>query len=292
MKRPTMEQWRLFLKTKQLRSFAKVAEVLNTDPAYVGKAVARLEAYLGEPLFIRTRPKLTTTWLAEQIAPKISAAISELDRILCAEKPGNESNPYRIGVPLSFAKIFLHWVSAFQEIEPDAIFEVVPYDVLTGCDIGRHDLVVAQRSLPMERVYAQPMGKNRRILVASQEAAKTFAVEKPEDLLSIPLVSSRSRQILTSENETVNMTIRSVIKVTDSLSALECVLHRQCCAVGIPIWAAHPMIAEGLCVRILPDWSCDAEDVWLVRPRRQYRDNIHRKLAEYFLKRWRALEKI
>lgn len=292
MKRPTVEQWRIFLKTKQLRSFAKVAEVLDTDPAYVGKAVARLEAHLGESLFIRTRPKLTTTWQAEQIAPEISAALSELDSIFNADTSGNESNRYRIGVPLSFAKMFLHWVSDFQEIEPDAIYEIVPYDLSAGCDVGRHDLVVAQRNLPLERVFAKPMGKNRRILVASREAAKTLAVEKPEDLLSIPLVSSRNRQTLTSENETLNMTIRSVIKVTDSLSALECVLHRQCCAVGIPVWAVQPMIAEGLCVRILPNWTCEAEDVWLVRPRRQYRDDIHRKLVSYILKRWRALEKI
>ena len=288
MKRPTVEQWRIFIKTIQLGNFAKVADAFDTDAAFIGKSIARLEAYLGEPLFIRTRPKLSPTWLAEKLAPKIASALTSIDQLFNADDDDKDKNRYRIGVPNSFAKLFLHWISDFQEIEPNASYEIVPYDLSTGFDIGCHDLVVAQRTLPMERVFAKALGKNCRILVATKEFARTFEIEKPEDLRQIPLVSSRNQQILTSKGVHMAMTIKSVIKVSDSVSALECALHGQCCAVGIPVWAAQPLINEGQCVQILPEWTCQEEEMWLVRPQRRYRDANHRRLAEYLFKRWRT----
>lgn len=290
MNRPTVEEWRIFVKAVQLHSFAKVAESYGTDPAYIGKAIARLEAYLGEPLFIRTRPKLSTTWLAEHYLPRVSAALLSLDRLFDSEDSEGATNRYRIGVPVSFSKLFLHWISDFQEIEPGGNYEIVPYDLNTRYNIGQYDLVVAQRTLPIERVFANFIGKHHRILIASREAAQDFNIQKPEDLRHIPLVSSRNYQTLTSKGVKLTLQIRSVIKVADALSALECVLHRHCCAIGIPIWATLPLIENGQCVQILPDWTCEDEDIWLVRPERKYRNKTHRKLADYLTKRWKELE--
>lgn len=82
MNRPALDQWRIFLKCMELRNFTRTAEALDTDPAYVGKAIARLEAHLDGPLFIRTRPRLTPTWLAELYVERVSAAVHEVDRLL------------------------------------------------------------------------------------------------------------------------------------------------------------------------------------------------------------------
>lgn len=292
MKRPSVEQWRIFVKSSECRSFSKAARALNTDPSYVAKAVGKLELYLGRELFFRTHEGLKTTWFGEKYLTEINQTLKELD-LLFTSTLGNQGDCYRIGVPHSLLDLILHWISDFQKDSCHKIkFEVSSYESGRTIDTRLYDLAIVQKKLPLERAFVNFLGRNIHIIIASEETASLIFVEKPEDLQLISLVSSKTQQVLTNGNIRIVIPIKSAIKVEDSISAMECAFYGKYCSVGVPVWAAWPYLQTHKLVRILPSWECEPEPLWIVRPNRLFRDEIHRTLTDYLIERWSNLENV
>lgn len=286
MKKPTFEQWKFFIKSVELGSFAKSALFFNTDPAYVAKSINFIEKYIGHPLFYRTRPNLKLTWAGEQYLAPVKAALANVDSIFepqnCCNNP---NNIYRVGVSTSITPLFLKWITIFQNQFPDIRVEISPINSSNLIDVDSFDLLIAPYLSITGHMFAEPLGKIASIVVSSLEI-EDYSLEHPEQLKTLPVISAQKQITFTSKQTKITISLQSKLRAPDPLSALNCILFNPCYAVAVPLWAASPLIQAKKIRRVLPEWGCDSDAFWLIRKKEAYRDNIHKELTKYIQKEW------
>src|SRR5262249_54491907 len=103
--RPSLESLRMLAACVSQGSFARGANTLCLSPAAVSWRMRKLEAELGEPLFIRHGPKLTPTEKAKALAMRVSEALDDIEDALDAF--AKRSPLLRVTAPPTFAARWL-----------------------------------------------------------------------------------------------------------------------------------------------------------------------------------------
>ncbi|MRX36422.1 LysR family transcriptional regulator [Aminobacter sp. NyZ550] len=79
---PPLQTLRAMAAVARTRSFTKAGEELGLTQTAISHQIAQLEAWLGTPLFVRSRKGVELTVLADKAIPDIVAALSALEAVL------------------------------------------------------------------------------------------------------------------------------------------------------------------------------------------------------------------
>ncbi|WP_165915831.1 LysR family transcriptional regulator [Aminobacter aminovorans] len=102
-----MQTLRAMAVVARTRSFTRAGEELGLTQTAVSHQIAQLEAWLGTPLFVRSRKGVELTVLAETAVPEIIEALSALEVVLENARPSLRSEQLSISTTPEFASQWL-----------------------------------------------------------------------------------------------------------------------------------------------------------------------------------------
>ncbi|MBX3583326.1 MAG: LysR family transcriptional regulator [Rhizobiaceae bacterium] len=127
----------------RLGSFSRASEELNITQPAVSHAIATLEKYLGQQLFVRNGPRLSLTENGKRLGQATTRAFASIENVIVEmESTAQRSEIVTLSVSTGMAT---HWLmprySQFLERFPEAAlqFQLMPirvYGPLNGCDLG------------------------------------------------------------------------------------------------------------------------------------------------------------
>lgn len=161
-----VEEWRVFGAVATLRSFSAAARQLGRSPQAITRAVASLEARLGERLLHRTTRSVSLTPAGEQLLERSRRALAELDAL---EAPNAEvRGTLTLTAPVLFGQLHvLPIVTAFLAQHPDVQVKLSLLDRVVSLAEEGVDLAIRIGELPDSTLVARHIGDVRSVLVAS-----------------------------------------------------------------------------------------------------------------------------
>lgn len=147
-----------------------------------------------------------------------------------------------------------------------------------------YDLAIRLGNLEDSTLYAQKIGRVRRVLCASPTYVNTYGIpEFPEQLLDHDFISHHrelSKINLLKDDHIRNFKINTHLTVTPSEHALAAVEANLGIAAVAEIQVAKKFVDAQL-IHVLPNWSLIPEDIYLVTPDRKYRTLALRLCLEF-----------
>lgn len=253
------------------QSFSAAAEELNVTPAAVGQLVKSLEEYLGQALFIRQtggKARLIPTEIAELAISDIQAGFDRLSFGLEKLKSKSDNNVLNVTVSPAFAsKWLLPRLEQFQAANPE--LEIMlntnarAVDFLTeNADIG-----IRYGKGEWENVTAEKWQEERLLPVCSPSFLAANKIEKPTDLLNLPLIhdttlSPESGFLGWNDWFKENLSIATPVsmkglRINNSAAVLQAAIDGQGIALARSVMAEADLQA-GRLMRLFPDLQCIA----------------------------------
>ena len=175
-----------FVTVAELRGFAPAARKLGLSPPAVTRLVAALEAHLGLRLLQRTTRSVTLTDAGARYlenAGRILAAIEEAERSARAEV-AVPTGRLAVAAPVVFGRLEVApLLCEFLARHPGVVGDLALADRLVNLLDEGVDVAVRIGVLHDSGLHVRPVGKTRRVLVASPDyLAGTRGLCRPDDL--------------------------------------------------------------------------------------------------------------
>lgn len=190
---PSLHELHALAATARLGSFSRAADELCVTQGAVSRAVARLEAHLGQPLLLRrgrhTEPTAAGRAYLEAVAP----ALQTLESAAIALAAGANER-LRLSVPPTLAaKWLIPRLPAFHASHPEVALSFVPYrrdDPLDDAEVDSWIRVGAPpagaRHAAMQCDYV--VGREIVPICRPQDLQGRHALRAPADVLARPLL--------------------------------------------------------------------------------------------------------
>ena len=157
---PDLESWAIFAAVVEYRSFSAAAEAIGLNKATVSKAVARLEAHIGQSLFHRTSRRLARTAAGRPLADHAARILAEAR---AAEEAAHDAatapaGRVRLAAPMSFgianvAPLVARFLADHPGIEIDLHCSDAKVDIVAeGFDIALRIADLPDSSLRARRL--------------------------------------------------------------------------------------------------------------------------------------------
>ena len=157
---PDLEAWATFAAVVEHRSFTAAAQALGLSKSTVSKAVARLEARLGQALFHRTSRRLALTEAGKPLAERAARILAEARAAEEAARDGGAAlaGRIRVAAPLGFgianiAPLVAAFLAAHPGIEIDLGLSDARIDIVAdGFDLALRIADLPDSSLRARRL--------------------------------------------------------------------------------------------------------------------------------------------
>jgi DNA-binding transcriptional LysR family regulator len=294
---PDLEAWAIFAKVAETGSFAAAASELGLSGPTVSKAVARLEARLGERLIHRTSRRFALTETGRVLAVRAAQILAEGEAVE-AEAHAKSATPrgrVRLAAPMSFglrhvAPALPEFLAAYPEVSIDLQLD----DRMVDLVAGGFDVALRIADLPDSSLVARRLCPVRRWVVgAPAYFASRGTPARPRDLkdhacLGYSYLAGgeiwRFRDV-TGAEESIAITARLSANNAEALcAALEA-------GEGIalqPDFIAWESVRDGRLAAVLTEWTAPPLALNLVTPAGGPRATRTRVLLDFLAQRFAA----
>ena len=270
---PDLEAWAIFAAVAEQRSFSGAATALGLSKATVSKAVARLEARLGQSLFHRTSRRLSLTEAALPLAERARAMLAEAEGAEKAARDGASSPAGRIRVaaPMSFglssvAPVLAGFLDAHPQVEIDLHLSDARVDIVAGgFDLALRVGEPPDSSLRIRRLCAVPMHIVASPLYLARHGRPLHAAELSRHrIFGYSNVPGPWRLHGPADEEVVVQPVGPLM--ANSGDALVPALLAGLGIARLPGFIVGPHLASGVLEAILLDWTPPPSALHLLTP--------------------------
>ncbi len=281
-----LQALRVFVAVARRRSFARVAEELETHPSSVSRTVARLEAALNLRLFQRTTRSVSLTEAGAAYLQRVSVVLDALDEANDAVRGADAGAPgglLRLTASVAFGeRMLVPLLGDFRERYPAIRLELLLTDATLDLVEERIDLAIRLApGVSGDLVVTRLFSTRYRIVASPAYLARCTPISQPEDLaahacvtMSLPGHRSEWRVRRSGGAESaLAIPIESPVTVSSALSLRSLALEGLGPAL-LADWLVADALTEGRLVDLFPDHEATAADfeaaAWLVYANRAY----------------------
>jgi DNA-binding transcriptional LysR family regulator len=272
---PDLEAWAIFARVAERASFGQAAEDLGVSPATVSKAITRLEARIGLPLFHRSTRRLSLTEtgqtaLAGANRMLAEAEATEADALARSDAP---QGPVRITAPMSFGLAYVSpilpaFLESFPKISIDLHLSDDQVDLIDGgFDLALRIATLADSTLKARRICSV----RRRLVGATSYLDRAGRPSHPRDLAQHACLGyaylpsgARWRFVHISGEEAV-VTPIGPLKANNADALTPALLAGIGLAIQ-PDFVVHDDVAAGRLEVLMEEWSLPSIAVNVVTP--------------------------
>jgi DNA-binding transcriptional LysR family regulator len=294
MRLPDFEAWSIFACVVEHKSFTGAADSLGLSKATISKAVTRLEAQVGAPLFHRTSRRLSLTDSGAKLVEHARAILAEGQ---AAEEAARDeaSEPVglvRLAVPMSFGlshvgPVVAEFLCEYRGISIDMHLSDAKVDLIgEGFDIG---LRIA--SLPDSSLRARKLRDVKTHIVAAPSYLERMGTPRHpgelgehECLRYSLLTTPELWRFTNSKGEEAAVRPHGRLRANNSDVMLYSLRSGHGIAV-VPDFIIDADLASGAVVSILEDWRPQQVALHLVTPPGTIRPARVTALIEYLVQR-------
>jgi Transcriptional regulator len=271
---------RAFVAVAEQGSFSKAAEQLGLSPSSLSQIIRTFEERLGVRLLHRTTRSVALTDAGERLLLRARPALAELDAAL--DDVGRlRARPAGVVRVRCLRAAFRTYVApnlvVFREAYPDVTLDILVDDavadlVASGFDVGFTLGEVIEKDMVAVRLG----GDIRQIAVASPAyIARHGRPETPKDLLSHACIRWRWPGRTTPYNweffadgAWFEVDVKGPLVLSEQSMTIDAAVD----GIGIAFWMEHelrPLIAKGLLVPLLEDWSAPFPGFYICYPQQR-----------------------
>ena len=294
---PDLEAWAIFAKLAETGSFAAAAADLGISSPTVSKALARLEARIGEKLIHRTSRRFALTESGRVLAVRAAQILAEGEAVE-AEAQAKSAIPrgrIRLAAPMSFGlRHVAPALPAFLSAYPEVAIDLQLDDRMVDLVAGGIDVALRIADLPNSSLIARRLCPVHRWVVGTPDYFRRHGTpQRPRDLerhacLGYSYLMGgetwRFRDVSGAE-EAVD------VKARLSANNAEALCASLDAGEGIalqPDFIAWQAVREGRVVRVLTDWTAPPLALNLVTPSCGPRAIRIRVLMDFLTRRFAA----
>ncbi len=188
---PSLHELHAFAATARLGSFSKAAELLCVTQGAVSRAVARLEAHLGQSLLVRLPRGNELTSAGRDYLELIEPALQTLEAAAVAQRAPEATTRLRISVaPTLATKWLIPRLPDWQALHPHIALSLAPYRREEDFSDASVDawLRPGEGQWPPGITADYIVGREIVAICHPQELRGRQALRQPADLLSRPLL--------------------------------------------------------------------------------------------------------
>ncbi|AEF44641.1 transcriptional regulator, LysR family [Serratia sp. AS12] len=286
---------RAFRRVVERNSFYKAAEDLAVTPAALSKQIKQLEARLATVLIARTTRTMSLTEAGQLYYQEACRLLGEFDALeqTVAASVQQVSGTLRINAPLSFGLMVLspllpQFMQRYPELQVELTLDDRVLDVVAaGFDISLR----IRRHLPDSSLSARSLGEvQQRICAAPAYLAqygtpKTVAQLQHHQCLAYSLAEKPGHWHFTLGEENLSVAVNPRLTANNSLM-LRDMIGAGLGIGSLPSFVADPEIAAGRLVRLFPDFSSEAHQVFAVYPTRRHVQHKVRLFTDFIREAW------
>jgi DNA-binding transcriptional LysR family regulator len=262
-----------FVRVVESGSFSAAAKLLNVGQPAVSKTVAALEARLGVRLLVRTTRGLTPTEAGLRFYERARTSLEEAEEADLAARGAGKglAGLLRASAATTFARLHIvPRLPQFLDRHPDLSVDLILDDRLIDLVEEGIDVGLRMGDLMDSTATARRLGSSPRSVVASPAYLdRRGRPSSPADLAGHDVVSYTQGRFGTwtfrRDSTEVSVAVGGRVRVSSAEGTRAAVLA----GLGITIaseWMFAPELASGDVVRLLPDWTLPAMDLWAVFP--------------------------
>jgi DNA-binding transcriptional LysR family regulator len=254
-----------FLAVAEVRSLSAAARTLGTSQPTVSRRLRDLEQLLGARLATRSTHRFDLTAEGEELQRRSAAWADVWSEWEDALKPTAALPRGKLTLigPHGYGHAFLmDAVKVFRSRYPQVEVELRLTDRQVDLVGQASDVWIRVGGTRDQSLHVRPIGKMRRVLVASKEFAARHSVRTPDDLASVPVIGLiphvLDKLVLHSLGRGGRRTVQVRTPVTtDGLLASYRAMLEGLGIAAAARWLCGPDLASGRVQQILPGWELE-----------------------------------
>jgi len=270
----------LFARVMEAGSFTRAAERANLPKSTVSRRIAALESRLGERLLTRSTRHLALTEFGQGILEHARRLQEEADAVsaYAQHRQAAPRGRLRVSMPSDFSEwvfgpLFLQFAASYPEVKLELDLSARRVDLIGE----QFDLAirVANRLPDDATLVARRLFDLNSGLYASPAYLRHFGIPTcPDELLrhtALQLIASTGepqRWLLHNSNN-IWENLPAGPLAANSVSLLRLLACHGLGIAGLSHRFVANSVADGLLVRVLPDWELPSMTVWAVMPGRR-----------------------
>jgi DNA-binding transcriptional LysR family regulator len=290
----TLQNMSVFVRVVEAGSFTAAAQFLDTNTAYVSRAVSDLEAHLRTRLLNRTTRRLALTEAGERYLQRCEQILAYVDQAEteASNAHARPSGKLKVHAMTSFAQHYVvpamgRYQQRYPEVSLDlTLSQRIPDLFDEGYDVA---LVLASGNLPDSGLVSQRLGKPFSVACASPAYLERNGVpQKPADLsrhtclrMFMSMLFPADEWTFDGPNGQETFSLGAATFQVNVAEALA-VAVREGMGIGLlPIYSAISGLRSGELVWVMPEYKAQEMDLYALYASREYLDAKIRTWIEF-----------